>query len=300
MIRPVLVALLLVGGSAAHAQLTGRVEVDALGFGFDIPTGWQGAEQDGTWGLIADDAPGTIILTTHEHKDLNALEGDMRNVGSDDPANQLQVKGPATHPLSNTLMLEFSGTMEWQPVRLNGIGMISGSGGPGLSIIALAPGPEMPAALDQASLAVMYSVHFREPVIPPVVDQWRSRLSSTRLTYIASYSSAAGGPDELGGGMSGTRTMDLCPGGRYTLSYGSDLTISGSDASAAAASSGSEHGSWEVYTDPATGARLELRASDGVVRSYPLSDRQGATYLSGERWFRTTPADGENAPQCSP
>jgi hypothetical protein len=300
MIRHVLVALLLAGSGPLQAQLTGHVDVTALGFAFDIPAGWQGAEQEGTWGLVSGEVPGTIILTTHEHTGLQELERDMRNVASEDPANQLSVVGPASHPLPHAVMLDFSGTMEWQPVRLRGIGSISDAGGPGTSIIALAQGTELPPALSDAALSVMRSMRYSKPVIPAVVEQWRTHLASTRLTYFASYSSSAATEGSLGGGMSSTRTLDLCPGGWYTLSYGADLVMGGSDVSSASNAKGTENGSWDVFTDAAAGARLELRANDGTIRSYGLSDRQGGTYLNGERWFRTTPADGENAPQCAP
>jgi hypothetical protein len=46
--------------------------------------------------------------------------------------------------------------------------------------------------------------------------------------------------------------------------------------------------------------QLVLRADNGGERTYRLEDRNGATYLNGERWFRTTADDGEHAPRCDP
>lgn len=292
-------ALFLLIGDAS-GQFGKRVDVPSLGFSFDIPAGWTGMEQQGVWGLISEQVQGTVIISTHEHRTLEGLEKDMRAVDSDDPANSLSVIGTAQYPKPGVVVMDFGGMMEWQPVNLRGIGMISDAGGPGTSIVAMSQSTELSAPLVEAAMAVMNSMHFHAPVIPPLVEQWRAQLTGTRLTYISSYSSPSTTAGGLGGGMSTQITLDLCPGGRFTRKAGSDLTLGSDDTSAASASGSQGAGIWDVFADGAEGARLELRANDGSIRSYTLEDRNGGTFLQGERWFRTTGGDGENAPRCDP
>ncbi len=290
-------ALFLLNASAS-AQFVKRVDVPSLGFSFDIPAGWTGMEQQGAWGLVKEDVAGTVIISTHEHKTLEGLEKDMTALPTDDPANSIQQVGPVRHPYPNAIELDFKGTMEWQPVWIGTVGMISNAGGPGLSIVALGQGTEPNLPLLEAAMSVIESVRFTQPVAPPVVEQWRAHLTGTRLTYISSYSSPSTMAGGLGGGMSTQITLDLCPGGRFTRKAGSDLTLGSADASAASVSGSQGTGSWDVLTDGPEGARLELRANDGSISSYTLEDRNGGTFLQGERWFRTTGGDGENAPRC--
>ena len=291
------VSLILLIGDAS-AQFSKRVDVPSLGFSFDIPAGWTGMEQQGVWGLMNEQVQGTVIISTHEHKTLEGLEKDMTAVPTDDPANSIQQVGPVRHPLPNAIELDFQGTMEWQPVWIGTVGMINDAGGPGLSIVALGQGTEPNLPLLEAAMSVIESVHFHAPVIPPVVEQWRTHLTGTRLTYISSYSSPSSVGGGSGGGMSTHITLDLCPGGWFTRAAASNLSLGSDDDSAASASSSQNTGSWEVLTDGAESARLELRANDGSVRSYTLEDRNGGTFMQGERWFRTTGGDGENAPRC--
>ena len=291
------VSLFLLVGDAS-AQFGKRVDVPSLGFSFDIPVGWTGMEQQGVWGLMNEQVQGTVIISTHEHTTLAGLEKDMRAVDSDDPANSLSVIGPAQYPKPGVVVMDFGGVMEWQPVNLRGIGIVSDAGGPGTSIVAMSQGTDLSAELSGAAMAVMSSMNFHAPVIPPVVEQWRTHLTGTRLTYISSYSSPSSVSGGLGGGTSTQIMLDLCPGGWFTRTAASDLSLGSNDASAASASGSQHTGKWVVLTAGAESARLELRANDGTIRSYTLEDRNGGTFLQGERWFRTTGGDGENAPHC--
>lgn len=296
--RPVVLTASLLALFPLRAQLTGSVSADSLGFSFTIPDGWQGGEQDGTWGMVSTEVPGTVMITTHEHRTLEALEQDMSKVDDQDPANRIARTGGPSHPLPNAVVMDFSGTLEWQPVQLCGIGLISDAGGPGLSIVAIAPGTRMDTALHRAALQVMRSVRFRRPVMPPVVAQWRTRLTGTRLTSLSSYGSAPSVEGSLGGGRSEQRTLDLCNEGRFHLRMASDVVIGGADATAAGSSANTVDGNWEVLANGTQGARLVLRAGDGSEEGFVLEDRDGATFLNGERWFRTTAADGDHAPRC--
>ncbi len=285
--------------TAARAQHTGLVSIDALGFSFEIPAGWQGGELDGTWGLVSAEAGGTVMITTHEHRSLEALERDMNKVDGQDPANRITRTGGPTHPLPNAVAMEFGGTMEWQPVQLCGIGLISDAGGPGLSIVAIAPGMHMDSTLHAAAFAVMRSVRFRKPVVPPVVVQWWAHLNGTRLTAVDPQGPTARPEDGRGEGTGDRRALDLCAEGWYRLLGTSDTDRGGPDGSTAGAPTTEENGSWEVRAIGSTGAELVLHTNDGRVRTYALEERDGGTYLNGERWFRTTVDDGEHAPQCA-
>jgi len=286
--------------SIAQAQLTGTVDAPALGLAFVIPAGWSGMEQDGTWGLVKEDVAGTVFISTHEHHDLATLEQDMTAVPTDDPPNRIQQVGPVRHPFPNAIELDFRGTMEWQPVWIGAVGMISDAGGPGLSIVALGQGTEPNLPLLEAAMSVIESVRFTPPVTPPVVEQWRTHLSGTRLTYVNRYGSPSSTDGGIGGGTTTFLTIDLCPQGDYVKTEASDLTISGEDASVARADGREERGTWSVEVSGADNARLVLRSADGRLRSYTLEDQGGATMLEGERWFRTTASDGTYAPACEP
>jgi len=296
----IFVLLALAPWSLAHAQLTGPVNAPALGLAFVIPAGWSGMEKDGKWGLVKEDVAGTVFISTHEHRELKALEQDMTAVPTDDPANSIQQIGPVRHPLPNTIELDFQGTMEWQPVWIGTVGMISDAGGPGLTIVALGQGTEPNLPLLEAAMSVVQSVRFTPPVVLPLVEQWRTHLNGTRLTYVSRYNSPSGTDGGLGGGTTTYLTIDLCPQGGYVMTEASDLTISGEDATVAQGQGREERGTWSVEGHGTEGARLMLRASDGRMRSYTVEDRGGATMLDGERWFRTTTSDGSYAPACEP
>src|SRR6186713_527657 len=195
----------------AQAQLTGKVEAPALGLSFTVPEGWSGMEQDDTWGLMKEDVPGTVFISTHEHHDLRMLEEDMTAVPTDDPANSIHLVGPVRHPLPNVIELDFQGTMEWQPVWIGAVGMISDAGGPGLSIVALGHGMEPNLPLLEAAMAVVQSVQFSAPVVPPVVERWRSHLSGTRLTYVQPHDTPSTTEEVPGKGPTTYLTIDLCP-----------------------------------------------------------------------------------------
>lgn len=288
---PHLIALLL-WCCGANAQLTGHVDVPALGFAFDIPPGWSGMEREGTWGLVNDSVPGTVIIATHQHRDLKALEQDMTAVPDGDPANTIHQVGPVRHPLPNGIELDFQGTMEWQPVWIGAVGLISDAGGPGLSIVALGQGTEPVLPLLEAAMGIVNSVRFVRPFLPPVVERWRSFLSGTRLTYLAAQA------DTRGDGQAVVQALDLCTDGNYLMESATDLRIIDADASLVTGTGSGDRGTWEVRPMGLDGVRLVLLPLDGGERTYALEDSAGATFLNGQRWFRTTFAEGEHAPHC--
>jgi hypothetical protein len=292
--------LALLAALPADAQITGHVEAPELGVSFDLPAGWEAHENNGTWDVGNGEVAGAIMVTTHPHTGLGDLERDMLNVTSEDPGNRMERIGKAQHPRPGTVLMEFQGMLEWRPWHVLGIGSVSAQGGRGLSIMAIAPGTDMDPALREAALAIMHSTRYSTPVIPDLVTQWRQHLTGTRLTLISSYSSMPGTEGGIAGGVSSQRIIDLCPQGVYRAGGRADLTLSGAEASAWSASKDAEQGRWEVSATDPSAVQLVLRADNGGERTYRLEDRNGATYLNGERWFRTTADDGEHAPRCDP
>lgn len=123
-----------------------------------------------------------------------------------------------------------------------------------------------------------------------IAKEWKNRLSNTRLTYLDSYSSGYG---DSYGGYSVHRTMDICGKGYFTYSGSSNFTMNASAANAYSFGNSGGDGTWSVIDNGSGGAVLQLNFNDGSTAQYRLGFQEGKTYLNGERWFRTTAADGD-------
>jgi len=127
-----------------------------------------------------------------------------------------------------------------------------------------------------------------------VAKEWKNLLSNTRLTYMDSYSSGYGSNY---GGYSVERKIELCSRGFFTYNGTSNFSVDAPAASGYSYGNNAGDGSWSVIDNGNGSAILQLNFNDGSAAQYNLGYQNGKTYLNGERWFRTTAADGgEYAP----
>jgi hypothetical protein len=291
--------LLLILSSPCFAQITGEVDYKELGIRFEVPSGWVGQESDGVFIMGSNSVAGIILVTTHAHTSLTALENDAKS-GISEGSTTLKLDGSIEKINDNTLGALYAGTMEGQAVKSYSLGMINPHGS-GVTIMALTT-PEMFGDQHvQLAKQVSESVRFSEPATAPIIDQWKEKFTNARLTYLESYSSSGSsyGGYSTGGGYSQKEVIELCGQGYFNYNKRSSVSIDTGGAFGSSSSSGQGQGSWEVKLGADGGASLVLTFHDGEIYQYNLTyDQEGKTYLNGYRYFVTYGTSNNDGPNC--
>lgn len=282
-----------------HAQQTGKVDYKVLGISFTIPDGWVGQEGDGVFLMGSQTIPGVIILTTNEAKSIEQMKQEARVGIADQNGTNLQMLGNNFESVgSNGIGTVFVGTAEWQPAKAYVAGLVNPYGS-SVSIIAMTLKDQYSEAHKKAALAVAQSVQFKKPVYGPIVQEWKEKLSGTRLTYMNSYSSVDySNPNYTsGGGYSDKEVIDLCPQGYFNHSSSSQMSLDVPGATASSRNNGAGAGTWKVIANTSGQAVLQLNFYNQQVYEYTLSMDGDKTMMNSKRYFRTW--TGENQPICN-
>ena len=291
--------LLLILSAPCFPQITGEVDYKELGIRFEVPTGWVGQESGGVFVMGSNSVAGIILVTTHAHTSMAALETEAK-AGISEGTTTLKLEGAIEKISDQTIGGYFSGTMEGQAVKSYSLGMINPHGS-GVTIMALTT-PEMFSDTHvQLAKQVSASIRFSEPVISPVIDQWKEKFNNARLTYMESYSSSGSsyGGYSTGGGYSQKEVIDLCGQGYFNYNKRSSVSIDTGGAFGSSSSSGQGQGSWEVKAGIDGGESLVLTFHDGEIYQYNLTyDQEGKTYLNGYRYFVTYGTTTNDGPNC--
>ncbi len=291
--------LLLILSSPCFAQITGEVDYKELGIRFEVPSGWVGQESDGVFIMGSNSVAGIILVTTHAHTSMTALENEARS-GISEGSTKLSLQGSIKKINDHTIGGMYAGTMEGQAVKSYSLGMINPHG-PGVTIMALTT-PEMFSDQHvQLAKQVSESVRFSEPATAPIIDQWKEKFTNARLTYLESYSSSGSsyGGYSTGGGYSQREVIELCGQGYFNYNKRSSVSIDTGGAFGSSSSSGQGQGSWEVKLGADGGASLVLTFHDGEIYQYNLTyDQEGKTYLNGYRYFVTYGTSNNDGPNC--
>jgi hypothetical protein len=285
-----LILLIFLVPFSLKAQMTGKVTLDHLGIEFTIPEGWLGQPTDMGFILGSNTEPGAIFLMGHDARSLEALKQQAMQ-GIHEGSTQLMPQGNLQVISATSIGGVFAGVLEGQPVRAYGVGVVNPHG-KGVSVLAVTTPALFSSRYETLATTIAKSLKFSEAKTSPVINEWKSALMNSRLTYMDSYQSGGGSYDgySTGGGMSTKTVIDLCATGRFQYNHSSSVNVDTGGAFGGSNSGGGGVGNWEVVADVSGNAVLELKFNNGEVREYKLQYVDSKTLLNGVRYFRTNDA----------
>ncbi len=282
------------------AQQTGKIDYPYLGVSFQVPAGWQGQEGDGVFLMGHQSIPGLLLISSVEAASLQQMQQEAQS-GFVEPASgtNLQLASTIESIGQNAIGGEFAGTLENQQAKAYIIGVFNTSGGESATIMAVTLANMYDARHKSAAMEVYKSFRFYPPVVPPVVNEWKERLSGVRLTYMDTYTSIDySNPNyTTGGGYSKEEKIDLCPNGAFNYNDNCNVSVDYPNVGGYRDSKKGGAGTWKVVANASGLPVLQLTFHTGEVWTYELTREGDKTFLNGNRYFRTW--TGENAPNCN-
>jgi hypothetical protein len=175
---------------------------------------------------------------------------------------------------------------------------ITNNAGRGALIVAGDQNGVYSQSYEQACKQILTSINFKTiEARKGGLNSWVKRYGDSRLTYFDSYYS--GGYGDVYGAYRQKIIIDLCSKGYFN--YNNDFEMGGGgDASAFIGTDGSAgEGNWYIKTSGGSNI-LVLEFFDGQKYEYNLEvDNDGATYLNGDRYYKSTRYDeAEYHPDC--
>jgi hypothetical protein len=268
-----------------------------LGFKFIPPAGWTAQKTESGYLLVSNSEKGFLLIIPHQYTSLESMQTGAAEGLADENGTVLQLNGAAQKFGKMGIEARFQGTVQWQQAKAFAIGLLSPFGG-GMTIFAIAESASYNQNYETSTRSIANSVKFFKPEIPPVVNEWKQKLSNCRLTYLWSYYSGGGTDGSYVGGSQKT-VIDLCAKGNFRFFDDSQVAADGGGASGYSGGSSNGDGTWEV-SNQGQAPVLHLKFHDGKALEYALSLQDGKTFLNDKRFFRTY-SDDENAeyrPQC--
>jgi len=273
------ILLLLLCGLAVSERPVAQniVEYTALGLRFEVPDGWQGQEGDGMYIIQRPGREGALVLMPHPATTLDELRAGAREGIEAGSGSSLSLHGDVQPFGTIGVRADMAGIVEWMPVEAHAIGLLNPYGR-GVTVIALAPLRQFTDTHRDYAESLAYSIEFSAPVEPPVVQQWRDGLLYRQLAKYNTNTASDGSSSER-------VLLTLCDGGfsRYA-SYSYYRTGAGANSDAGATT---EYGTWEVVSDLADGALLNLTYDTGEVASYELTFEDDKIYLDDARYLQS-------------
>ena len=289
------------------AQATGTINYENLGLSFTIPEGWVGQETQIGYLMGSNTVPGMVLLIPHDQPySVSEIESQLKAGIQDMNGTNLQLNGSIT-TTENAAGGEFSGTMEFQPVKAYILGLQNPHGN-GMSIIAVTTpqlfGPQYQSLAEQ----VMLTVEFSKPAVAQStatqqasngesIEEWKVWMQNVKLTYMESYTSISPGASGMtGGGYSFSKEIDLCGEGYFKFYGNSSISVGSDVSSGLSGSSNRGNGTWDIRKSSNGHPELVLNFNNGQSTSYVLTYEDKKLYLDGTRYFRTF--KGDYAPSC--
>ncbi|MEL7148094.1 MAG: hypothetical protein AAFO69_17090 [Bacteroidota bacterium] len=279
-----------------YSQLTGHVNYEQIGIEFDIPAGWVGQEQEDMIVLNSNNSRGIIMMTTHEYS-IQELIAESKKEINEAGGTSLKLVGKTELLNENAIAGEYTGTMEWQPVKAFVIGIANPhESGIGVTLLSVAQQSDFDATNIALCKQLYRSVSFKKVDNSAALLEWKEWLGNCRLTYMDSYSSSSVVSGGMSGGYSSKTTIDLCAKGYFNFNSQSDLSVGNSGASTYGSSAVQGQGEWNVITNVDGSFLLELSFHTGEKSTYRISYEDSKFHLNNNRYFVTR--DGEYAPDC--
>jgi hypothetical protein len=281
--RSLFVLLLFLAAVPASAQLTGKVDDPAWGISFTVPDGWLARKIDAGYLVGSETQPGFILLTSHQYRTMQELRSESSRGVQDQNGTDLAVAGSAAAFGGNGLKVEYAGMLEGTAARAVAIALLAPQGG-GVTVLVGVQESSFGPAYARLAESVARSVSFKKPSTGAIAEQWRKRLSGSKLTYLSSYTSGSSG------GYSAQTVIHLCPAGTFSMESSSSVSVDVPGASGSSSGQDGGRGIWTVVTQ-AGNPVLELRFENGSAKHYALTAPQNTLHLNGTRYFQTNDPD---------
>ena len=288
--------IVIIGQLPSFSQMSGHINYEPIGLEFDIPNGWFGQEMEDMIVLGSNSTAGMILMMTHQYS-IGELTQEAK-VGFDEGGGTtLKLAGQVATLSKNAVGGEYTGTMEWEPVRAYVIGVANPYGtGPGVTIMSVAQKGGFTDTHRNVCKQIFQSIKFTKIDRTAEIREWKEWLGDNRLTYMDSYYSSSSTPSGVSGGYDSKTIIDLCSKGYFNFNSNSSITAGNSGASVYSKSGDQGQGAWDVTVDIDGSFMLVLNYHNGEKRSYKMKYEDSKFYLDDYRYFVTS--EGEYAPNC--
>lgn len=256
-----------------QAQLVSQhIELQELGFNFDIPNGWTG-QVDGDYILLGHQSiPGLLILSANTSKNVAALK-EFAEQGVADENVQLSAEGSFLVKNNNRVEGIYKGTFNGQQVKGFAIGLINGLG-KGINILILTETTKFTEQHKIEANKLASSVKFYKAKDTETTIRWKNKLMGQQLYYGLTR-----------GDGSNVIKIDLCRDGSFYFYSNSHIAFDESYGSGSANSNKNNSGVYKIYTVGNTSV-LELTFSNGEIVEYDLTTNEaGNTFLDNSRYY---------------
>ena len=253
-------------------QLSQYVELQELGFSFDIPNGWSG-QVDGDYIVLGHSTiPGLMILSSNTSKDVQTLKEEALN-GIVDDGVKLKPSGDFILKGDNRVEGMYKGTFNGQQVKGYAIGLINGLG-KGMNIMILTETMKFTEQHKSAANKLASSVKFYKAKDSEVTARWKNKLVCKQLYHGLTRGD---GSDKI--------MIDLCSNGSFYYYDNSRIAYDESYGYGSANGNKNNTGTYKLYSVGTTTV-LELTFTNGEVYEYDLSvNEQKHTFLDTTRYF---------------
>lgn len=253
-----------------------RVQFSVAKASFVIPNDWLGglAPDGNAFMMGSNTKPGLLLATADLATSVEKLKKELSGPVPLDVQTVLTPKGPATVE-GKTIRQTFTSQYGEQVFAGFAEAKVFPSG---IGVGFFAVGPKAQAAYYKKLVGQLSGSlrEMKESEVAKASSGWVAKLKGRALTYY-----------KTSGTYTTKRHMSLCADGTFLYkddeSYGSSM--GGSNFSYVGAQGDS--GRWKI-----AGSALQLVFDNGERSSYQLSNRNGSTFVDGEKWFVT------NDPRC--
>ena len=262
-----------------------------LGFQFSIPFEWEGKETDAAYLITSQIEQGFITISTIPKTDILELKQQLNGGINKEkgfflaPSDQIEIIN------DDRLQGIFSGLINFSPV-IAYIVVLKGEQQQMVMILSANSKENYSIKSELMAIEIAKSFKFFKPQMPSMIDEYKSLLNDSKLTYIESEEKP--GPEGRTGYRAKT-TIDLCSQGYFNFyNFRSDGI-----ASAFSADNNKEAGQWVIVKNNEGIIVLELRYYDGEINEYYFEYLDGKIYLDGDHYIRTTYDDIKYKPDCN-
>lgn len=280
-VLPILLTIAGLPGLLA-AQPSGKTLVDRdRGVQFVIPPGWSSQKSDAGFTLTDANATNVLLLLYHRSSTVEDMRQEAELGISEDEVT-LSLFGDVVPFGTAGIAAEYRGSINREEAGGYAIGLLAPGGG-GVTIVSLAAAEAFGAEQREQAEALARSVRFTATSLARKPAEWNKKLAGVRLLYLSAYTSGTSG------GHNQRREINLCADKRFTLSGESVVSVYVPGATTGGAERDQAEGVWNVVSGLGE-VILELRCSDGTIRRFGVSERDGKVLLDGTSYMATADA----------
>ena len=241
------------------------------GYSFQLPTGWDSREEQGSFLITKEGEELGISVTAHNYKSKEEILKTAEDIV--DPSSNTHIRTTASEYGTNGVFLHLEGRSNGQNLVLEIIVQVSPYGG---GVVFLTGGGAENYAGNYSEIlkAMANSAQFNKPAISSAAQQWSGRLKGKQLIYL---NTSGGGSEKI--------TLNLFANGDYSYANNSSY-LSGGSSVLSYAGRDSNSGTWKIQ-NRGDATVLVLYGNDRRIREYVLSPRQeaGEINLDNRRYF---------------